>query len=133
MPKRYGTTIPGMKHVDCLHVSDGLLVSPSLPTVLAHSPLAVCVLSRFGKFVRVYFDKEYFINGASITNYLLEKSRCVFQSSGERNYHIFYQLLAGAPPDMKERFKLKRPEDYNYVNRSGCISIAGVDDVVSVH
>ena len=49
--------------------------------------------SRFGKYVAVQYDASGIIIGASSETYLLERSRVVEISSGERNYHIFYQLL----------------------------------------
>lgn len=53
--------------------------------------------SRFGKFIHIYFSTATgSITGASISNYLLEKTRVTNQVEGERNYHVFYQLLSGA-------------------------------------
>jgi myosin heavy subunit len=48
--------------------------------------------SRFGKFIEIQFDHHGKIVGAEIMNFLLEKTRIVSQSVGERNYHIFYQV-----------------------------------------
>ncbi|KAJ1914183.1 Myosin type-2 heavy chain 1 [Mycoemilia scoparia] len=50
--------------------------------------------SRFGKYLEIHFNDKLAISSASIRTYLLERSRLVFQPKTERNYHIFYQLLA---------------------------------------
>ena len=53
--------------------------------------------SRFGKYVKLYIDvKRKEIAGAYIETYLLEKSRVSHLNSGERHYHIMYQLISAA-------------------------------------
>ena len=52
--------------------------------------------SRFGKLITVKFDGNGSIVAGSIIDYLLEKSRVVTVTEGERNYHVFYQLIAGS-------------------------------------
>uniref|UniRef100_A0A061S4R7 Myosin-1-like isoform x1 n=1 Tax=Tetraselmis sp. GSL018 TaxID=582737 RepID=A0A061S4R7_9CHLO len=84
--------------------------------------------SRFGKLIQIYFSGRH-IAGALIQTYLLEKSRVVRQSEGERSYHVFYQLVAGAGEAEREALRLpRRPEDFRYLRGSGCTTIPGVDD-----
>eukprot|EP00002_Diphylleia_rotans_P032209 TRINITY_DN6746_c0_g1_i1.p1 TRINITY_DN6746_c0_g1~~TRINITY_DN6746_c0_g1_i1.p1 ORF type:complete len:1802 (-),score=377.38 TRINITY_DN6746_c0_g1_i1:222-5627(-) len=84
--------------------------------------------SRFGKFIEIHFDDDNKICGASIVNYLLEKSRIVSQSPDERNYHIFYQLTAGATEEEREKYSILPVSEYRYLNQSGCVKIDHVDD-----
>lgn len=85
--------------------------------------------SRFGKFMEVHFtDDGSTIMGARLQNYLLEKSRIVFQTEGERNYHVFYMMLAGTSPEEKERYQLGSPQDFFYTNQSSVMTLPEVDD-----
>ena len=85
--------------------------------------------SRFGKWLLIHFDSNHSILGCSNISYLLEKTRVVGQEKGERNYHIFYYLLVGAPKELKKELGLDIggestvPEiccgPFHYVNQSG--------------
>lgn len=65
------------------------------------------------------------IIGGRITQYLLEKSRIVTQASEERNYHVFYELLAGLDQQLRDKYGLLTPDKYFYLNQvsEGCISL----------
>ncbi|CAO3629551.1 unnamed protein product [Cunninghamella blakesleeana] len=84
--------------------------------------------SRFGKYIEIQFDDGANIIGAKIRTYLLERSRLIFQPETERNYHIFYQLCAGAPSSEKKKFELSNYSDFHYLNQSGTGTIPGVND-----
>ncbi|EFA79585.1 myosin IA heavy chain [Heterostelium album PN500] len=85
--------------------------------------------SRFGKYMEIQFNYIGDPEGGKITNYLLEKSRVVKQTTGERNFHIFYQLLSGSSPEERELYKLLPIEQYNYLNKSRAYTADGIDDV----
>ncbi|KAF1795022.1 P-loop containing nucleoside triphosphate hydrolase [Phytophthora cactorum] len=60
--------------------------------------------SRFGKFTQLQFDNAGILVGARCRTYLLEKTRVISHEEMERNYHIFYQLLAAS--ESKEKWFL---------------------------
>ncbi|KAL9107559.1 MAG: hypothetical protein Q9227_007559 [Pyrenula ochraceoflavens] len=84
--------------------------------------------SRFGKYIEIMFSDKTAIIGAKIRTYLLERSRLVFQPLKERNYHIFYQLIAGATDAEREDLGLQTVEQFDYLNQGGEPVIEGVDD-----
>ena len=57
------------------------------------------------------------IVGGRITQYLLEKSRIVTQAPEERNYHVFYELLAGLDQQLRDKYGLLTPDKYFYLNQ----------------
>lgn len=51
-----------------------------------------------------------------------------FQMPDERNYHIFYRMLAGMSQSERERLCLTEASDYYYLTQGNCISCEGMDD-----
>lgn len=84
--------------------------------------------SRFGKYIDIHFNKQGVIEGARIEQYLLEKSRIVGQAQDERNYHVFYCMLAGLAKDEKHKLELQDASKYYYLTQGGCITCEGRDD-----
>jgi myosin-5 len=88
--------------------------------------------SRFGKFIDVRFQRNGRLKSASIQTYLLEKVRLIAPGKGERNYHIFYELLAGLSQRERNEFGLgnaRGPEDFCMTAVSGMFDRRdGVDD-----
>uniref|UniRef100_S4RUU5 Myosin motor domain-containing protein n=1 Tax=Petromyzon marinus TaxID=7757 RepID=S4RUU5_PETMA len=83
--------------------------------------------SRFGKYLQVFVERGV-ISGSITSEYLLERSRVVYQAANERNYHVFYELLVGLPPQQKQRLGLQDAEMYYYLNQGGVCELPGKSD-----
>lgn len=66
--------------------------------------------------------------GGKISNFLLEKSRVVMQNSGERNFHIFYQLCTGATDQMRSEYGITDLDYYYYLSYGGNHRVEGTND-----
>lgn len=74
--------------------------------------------SRFGKLVELLYRKKkvqqhkkkddgmFVVAGARVSTCLLERSRLVARPAEERNFHILYQLVAGASGQLREELRL---------------------------
>ncbi|XP_041097150.1 unconventional myosin-Ic isoform X1 [Polyodon spathula] len=124
----YAVTCPASDKVET--VKDRLLQSnPVLEAFGNAKTLRNDNSSRFGKYMDIQFDFKGAPVGGHILNYLLEKSRVVHQNHGERNFHIFYQLIEGGDDDLLRRLGLERnAQQYQYLVKGNCPKVSSIND-----
>ncbi|XP_060800201.1 myosin Ic, paralog b isoform X2 [Neoarius graeffei] len=124
----YAITCPASEQVQT--VKDRLLQSnPVLEAFGNAKTLRNDNSSRFGKYMDIQFDFKGAPVGGHILNYLLEKSRVVHQSHGERNFHIFYQLIEGGEEDLLRELGLERnAQQYQYLVKGNCPKVSSIND-----
>lgn len=71
--------------------------------------------SRFGKYTELQFSERGRLSGVKTLDYYLEKNRVAGVPSGERNFHIFYYLLAGASQEERQHLHLVDKATYKYL------------------
>ncbi|CAJ0574360.1 unnamed protein product, partial [Mesorhabditis spiculigera] len=116
------------------HVKDVILQSNPLLEAFGNSAtIRNWNSSRFGKYVEIVFSMGGQPIGGKLSNFLLEKSRVVSQNKGDRNFHIFYQLLAGAEQNLRTNLGVGQLSYYNYLNQSGVTQAEDTDDAKEFH
>lgn len=75
--------------------------------------------SRFGKYTELQFSDRGRICGIKTLDYYLERNRVSGAPSGERNFHIFYYLVAGASPEERQHLHLLDKTVYRYLGSRG--------------
>eukprot|EP00605_Chrysophyceae_sp_TOSAG23-4_P002919 GSChrysophyteH1.ASY1.ANO1.3214.1 assembled CDS len=80
--------------------------------------------SRFGRYVKLQFTESNKLVSIYNETFLLEKSRLISVTSGERNYHIFYQVFRGmgsAYPELKKQLNLHSVEQFKMLTNGNSL------------
>ncbi|KAF9019249.1 glycosyltransferase family 2 protein [Hymenopellis radicata] len=83
--------------------------------------------SRFGKYTELQFNDRGRVCGIKTIDYYLERNRVCTLPSGERNFHIFYYLVAGASPEERAHLHLGDKTGYRFLGNTS-ISRNGPQD-----
>lgn len=86
--------------------------------------------SRFGKYTELQFTERGRLCGVKTLDYYLERNRVAGAPSGERNFHIFYYLVAGASLEERQHMHINDKANYRYLGQRSVPSrgIQGRDD-----
>ncbi|KAG9095195.1 hypothetical protein FS749_010895 [Ceratobasidium sp. UAMH 11750] len=81
--------------------------------------------SRFGKYTELQFNDRGRVCGVKTLDYYLERNRVAGAPNGERNFHIFYYLTAGAGPEERQHLALTDKTTFRYLG-AGQRPLAGM-------
>ncbi|KAN0059843.1 Chitin synthase, class 8 [Thecaphora frezii] len=73
--------------------------------------------SRFGKYTELQFSEGGKLMGAKTLDYYLERNRVVSAAASERNFHVFYYMVAGASDEEKEYLHITDSSSFRYLGQ----------------
>ncbi|OBZ76091.1 Chitin synthase 8 [Grifola frondosa] len=85
--------------------------------------------SHFGKYTELQFTERGRLSGVKTLDYYLERSRVAGAPSGERNFHIFYYLVAGASAEERQHMHLPRRRSIATSGSAGLPVFVGIKNV----
>ena len=78
--------------------------------------------SHFGNYTKLQFSDRGKLTGVKTLDYRLKRNRVTAIPSGERNFHIFYYLIAGASLEERLHLHLLDKTMYQYLGPHGTTS-----------
>lgn len=84
--------------------------------------------SRFGRYTELQFSDKGRLVGVKGLEYFLEKSRVTNTVLGERNFHVFYHLAAGANAEERSYLHLNDPSGFRYIANHRSSSSSATQD-----
>ena len=85
--------------------------------------------SRIARVYELGYAADCYIEDMSVDTFLFEADRVHTQNKRERNFHIFYELIAGSSTEFKEECGVESAGDFRYLNQGGVLKRCdGVSD-----
>lgn len=85
--------------------------------------------SRYGRYIELCFSTDGYLEGALIRTFLLESSRVCCKPFGERNFHVFYEVIGGLAADKLLELGLTAPSNFCYL----CSTTSSGSEEAPVH
>ncbi|KAK9473380.1 chitin synthase-domain-containing protein [Dipodascopsis tothii] len=84
--------------------------------------------SHSGLLLEYQYSPDATLIGTKVLNYRLDRARVTTVPTGERNFHIFYYLLAGLTKAERAHLNLDSAVRYRYLGHPTQVHVRGLDD-----
>eukprot|EP00842_Homolaphlyctis_polyrhiza_P006324 jgi/Hompol1/6693/HPOL_000413-RA len=81
------------------------------------------VQMQFGRYTEYQYDERGKMVGVKLLDYLFDKDRVAYVPKHERNFSVFYYLLAGASEQERSQWRINDTSSFAYLKGAGRMTI----------